>query len=247
MLRSLAASQVGLVLIVVVAMLVPGRAARADVDSRHTPVTSDRLPPGFTPPPIAETGGGSSDRSGHRIFFVFKKNHQDPTDSRLTLWRVTTRKNEAPRYQEIRSWRAGSGMGRAPSGTDACAKNKGWLPNGWYDAHHDGPAFDTDYVGTLIFGIVWRLEDKACGPGNTGVVRNDLFIHSEMTSERKQRCDRPDDYQENQCWDDDSDYLSAGCIKLKYKDIKKAAKLAKSKGGPRTGQKEYAHLLFVTD
>jgi hypothetical protein len=67
-----------------------------------------------------------------------------------------------------------------------------------------------------------------------------------MTSERKQRCDRLDDYQENQCWDDDSDYLSAGCIKLKYKVIKKAAKLAKSKGGPRAGQKEYANLLFVT-
>lgn len=229
---------------VVAAVSVTTAPAYAEGLPAHAQGLSVAEPPEVSAELLSAASDEASARSGHsrhRIFFVFTKNHADPTNSRLALWRVRTRSDQPPRLQEVRSWRAGSGVGREPGGANACATNRGWLPNGWYDAHPDEAAFDTDFEGNLIFGITWRLQDKAC-PG--GTVRTQLYIHSEMTSDRKQRCD-PDDYRENQCWDGNEDYVSAGCIKLSYRDIKKAAKLARRSGGPKAGQQQYRRLLFV--
>ncbi|GAA4466551.1 hypothetical protein [Phytohabitans houttuyneae] len=184
----------------------------------------------------------------HRIYFHFRKNHKDPTKSSLTLYRVTARgEGLPPTYTKLGAWRAGSGIGGTGIGQNACALGQGWLPNGWYNAHRDGPAHDTNFNtnvnGGLIFGIVWRLQDTA--RGCDGIKRTELFIHSEMTPGRKQAC-RPANYRENQCWDGPADYASNGCIKLKPADIKQAARLARAWGGPRPDQKHYPRLLLVT-
>lgn len=136
-----------------------------------------------------------------------------------------------------------SGIGGTGVGQNPCAIGQGWLPNGWYDAHRDGPAYDNNFNGGLIFGTVWRLQDTAQGCGT--ITRTELFIHSEMTPQRKQAC-QPANYRENQCWDGPADYKSNGCIKPKPKDIKHAARLAKAWNGPRPDQKHYRHLLLVT-
>lgn len=105
------------------------------------------------------------------------------------------------------SWRAGSGLT-----TDPCEKNKGWLPNGWYDS----PFMDHNYAGNAIRGRVWRLSDKACG----GIDRTELFIHTEETSSNRQICTSASD--DDWCWDGypsrtsaTNDYASEGCIKIR--------------------------------
>ena len=102
-------------------------------------------------------------------------------------------------YQCVTSWyRAGSG-----SGTNACEHNN-WIPIGGYNVlfHSDS------YAGSLIQGRVWRLSDYWC---SNGVVRSDLFVHSQETYWQGQQC--PSGYPDF-CWDTDSDYYSLGCIKV---------------------------------
>jgi hypothetical protein len=193
---------------------------------------------------VAEAASLAPNRPVTRIRFLFKKNHHDPTDSRLTLQRVTLRGDWPPVYATLGEWRAGSGLGQGPRAQDECATAQGWLPNGRYDAHPNGPAFDNNFNGGLIFGIVWHLQDKVCH-GKQKVTRTDLFIHSEMTPDRKQACGSGN-YRENQCWDGKHDYVSEGCIKLSYQDIREVAQRAQASGGPKPDQKHYRDLLVVT-
>ena len=75
------------------------------------------------------------------------------------------------------------------------------------------------YSGSTIRGRVWQLQDKACG---AGVLRTELFIHTEETPDNDQICSPdPDD---PWCWDDTAagggvagtnDYYSLACIKVR--------------------------------
>ncbi|BCL24408.1 L,D-transpeptidase [Streptomyces tuirus] len=138
------------------------------------------------------------------VALVFVKNAKDPSNSTLQLWNGRTR---------VTSYRAGSGLGTAANyGTSAgkqyrneCMKNVGWLPNGTYRPS----SFETSR-NSRIKGYAIGLPAKNCYPRKTQ--RSALFIHSEMTRDRKQGprngADSP------QRWDGASDYKSNGCIKL---------------------------------
>jgi hypothetical protein len=120
------------------------------------------------------------------------------------LWRYV---NDFGQCTLSHSYRAGSG-----DTTDPCQVNHGWLPNGWYDVTFH----QNTYSGSLIFGRVWRLSDKAC---SGGTLRTELFIHSEQTSSNGQVCTSNAD--DLQCWDKTpgtagtNDYYSNGCIKVR--------------------------------
>jgi hypothetical protein len=100
------------------------------------------------------------------------------------------------------SWRSGSG-----SSTDSCWVGHGWLPNGWYDlwGHWD------HYDGSAIKGRVFYLQNKQCW---NGTWRGELFVHSEETASNGQYC--PTAYDDPFCWEGDSDYYSAGCVKVAH-------------------------------
>lgn len=100
--------------------------------------------------------------------------------------------------------RAGSG-----STTDACQKNYGWIPDGWYNLK--SPGHIHHFAGSAIQGRIWRLSDKAC---HTGVLRTELFIHTEETSSNGQSC--PTGGDDPFCWEGENDYYSNGCIKLSH-------------------------------
>jgi hypothetical protein len=244
---------VGLGLATLVAAVLIGGSAEANSGIDSNALGVEDQPPEVAKSDIAEAAALGPSRPTTRIRFHFKKNHQDPTNSRLILQRVTLRGDLPPQYLKLGEWRAGSGLGaQHPRGRDECASAQGWLPNGRYDGGETkpaAPAHDTNFNGGPggIFGIVWGLQNKTChGPSN--IKRTELFIHSEMTPDRKQRC-AAGNYQEDQCWDGakrPNDYVSVGCIKLSYKDIQEAAKLARAWGGPKPDQKHYRDLLIVT-
>lgn len=127
------------------------------------------------------------------------------------IWRSWTRASATARWKldEEVSWRAGSGTG--PRGKDACAKGRGWLPNGDYSfVQHDRRD------GNFIDGRVFQLEDKRC---RNGTLREALFIHSEQTVGNGQCRDAPGD---QRCrWEVPrfNDYRSAGCIKMSPGDL----------------------------
>lgn len=97
-------------------------------------------------------------------------------------------------------YRGGSG-----DSTNECYVDHGWLPGGWYSiwGHHN------NYDAAKIKGRVWQFQNKQC---YNGTWRTELFIHSEETAGQGQTCGTP--YDERWCWDNDSDYYSAGCIKI---------------------------------
>ncbi len=110
-----------------------------------------------------------------------------------------------------KSWRAGSGVNQDP-----CDKSTeqsppgGWLPNGWYDLK--GMVNTRDCCE--IQGRAFELQNKAC---SDGTLREDLFIHTEETPNHGQvGCSEPGD--DPHCWENDDDYKSVGCIKVKYSD-----------------------------
>ena len=108
-----------------------------------------------------------------------------------------------------RTWRAGSGQDRDECDSATYDGVGGWLPAGWYTlvGHYD------HYDGTKIKGRVWHVEDKRCN-GGTGILRTELFIHSEETSANGQYC--PTSGDDPFCWEGDFDYYSNGCIKLAH-------------------------------
>ncbi len=76
-----------------------------------------------------------------------------------------------------------------------------------------------DRNGAEIKGRVWALQDKAC---SGGIVRTELFIHTEETNTNTQECTSATD--DPWCWDStaapggstgSNDYYSQGCIKVR--------------------------------
>jgi hypothetical protein len=145
-----------------------------------------------------------------RAIITFDKNHDDPSSSTLT-WKVVRQGDDGVwRTIEKVSWRAGSGM-LGTTGRNACAKGRGWLPNGTYRLR-----FHRDYAGNLIKGRTFRLDDKRCRDGRWRV---QLFIHTEQGAHNTQ-C--PDAVGDQVCrWEfpEVNDYKSAGCIKMAPDDL----------------------------
>ncbi|GAA1012666.1 hypothetical protein STXM2123_4922 [Streptomyces sp. F-3] len=139
---------------------------------------------------------------------VFDKNQQDPTDSRLLVYKGG--KLQA-RY------RAGSGLGVK----DPCATNRGWIPNGTWKI----TSRTTRYNGKVIKGYAVRLQDMKCSPSSSKK-RTAMFIHSEMNIDGTQGSI------ESRRWDGPSDYKSNGCVKLHPNDIKKMFTLLNRIGWP---------------
>ncbi|MGV9249988.1 L,D-transpeptidase [Streptomyces sp. NPDC003697] len=157
-----------------------------------------------TAQPTAGAPSAAHAAAASPVALVFVKNAKDPSNSTLQVWNGRTR---------VASYRAGSGLGTAANnGTPAgrryrneCVKDVGWLPNGTYRPS----SFETSRNGT-IKGYAIGLPAKNCYSRKTQ--RNALFIHSEMTRDRKQGPrNGPDSPQR---WDGVSDYKSNGCIKL---------------------------------
>ncbi|GAA2268575.1 hypothetical protein GCM10010232_71090 [Streptomyces amakusaensis] len=147
-----------------------------------------------------------------RVALVFVKNDRDPSDSRLQVWNGKT---------HIATFRAGSGKGTAADwDTDEgrkffrneCSVGAGWLPNGTYK-----PTSFEIGRNSRIKGYAIGLPNKRCNP--TKAWRTGLFIHSEMTKDRKQG--PRDDADSPQRWEGVQDYKSEGCIKLHPSHIAK--------------------------
>ncbi|GHB78151.1 hypothetical protein GCM10010377_80440 [Streptomyces viridiviolaceus] len=155
-------------------------------------------------PAAGASSAPHSAAAASRVALVFVKNAKDPSDSRLQVWNGRT---------HITTFRAGSGLGTAANYKkeegkryrNDCASNAGWLPNGTYKP-------TTFEIGrnSKIKGYAIGLPNKKCRTGK--VWRTDLFIHSEMTKDRKQGPRNGTD--SPQRWDGVQDYKSWGCIKL---------------------------------
>jgi hypothetical protein len=186
-----------------------------------TPATANPDSPEAVAKEAAATG---ITRTG---FFVFEKNRRNPSNSKLHWqeWIMIGDQQQMRKVLDL-SWRAGSGNGS----TDSCASNAGWLPNGRY-----GGKLITGFDGD-INGIVFQLNDKKCGTGETK--RTELFIHSEMTPSGGQNPNV-----ESERWDGRSDYKSLGCIKLRPQDIKEAANRYSDFYG--ASAKHYKHKLLI--
>jgi hypothetical protein len=238
---------VGVLITGLIAVTAPTATADAG-QMTGSPVAAEELPAEFAAVAASESAHLAPGGVRQRIHFHFDKNQKDPTDSRLILYRVTYSADQPARYTKLGAWRAGSGLGAGIDAKDACESNKGWLPNGSYDGGtKDDPVVHfTDFNRGVIFGTVWHLQNKHCKSQGKGTKRTELFIHSEMTPDRRQACS-PGGYREDQCWDGKTDYVSEGCIKLKPGDIAAAARLAKANGGPKPGQERYRNLLIVTN
>ncbi|GLF98101.1 hypothetical protein [Streptomyces yaizuensis] len=137
---------------------------------------------------------------------VFDKNPQNPSDSRLRVYKGTALWAE---------YRAGSGLGS----TNDCTRERGWLPNGNWKIRLK----DRTYNGQLIKGYAIYLADMPCSAGTT--TRKEMFIHSEMNRNGTQGPRGT-----NRRWDGDGDYKSWGCVKLHPEHIKKMFRLFDRKG-----------------
>ncbi|WP_394429357.1 L,D-transpeptidase family protein [Streptomyces sp. SGAir0957] len=144
--------------------------------------------------------------------YYLKFNKSTNTNSTLSLMKSVSGPDKV-----IKKYRAGSGVSR-----DECASLRGWLPTKTYKINKWYKTLDRD----KIKGYAFHLNNATCKNGRT--VRTDLFIHSEMTKNGGE--DRRD---ERWRWDGNSDYKSAGCIKLKPSDIKDLYKRGKALGFPK--------------
>lgn len=90
--------------------------------------------------------------------------------------------------------KAGSGDGTS----NDCTSNRGWLPNGKYNARYE---VNHQTSSTVVKGSVWNLGNKVCSAGT--VTRTELFIHSQGGN--------------GGSWTE-SNYKSAGCIKINQTD-----------------------------
>ncbi|MFI2304551.1 L,D-transpeptidase family protein [Actinacidiphila glaucinigra] len=137
---------------------------------------------------------------------VYDKNPDDPTNSKLIVYRGKER---------LISYRAGSGTGSK----NECTRNAGWIPNGNWKIKGKYP----HYNGRYIKGYAVWLEDMPC---STGKKRKEMFIHSEMERNGKQGRSKA------RSWQDGDDYKSYGCVKLNPTNIEKMFKLLDSIGWP---------------
>jgi hypothetical protein len=144
-----------------------------------------------------------------RATITFTKNYRHQWRSTVT-WRAWRRSGGTWHLVAHDSWRAGSGFG-GPGTEDACAKGRGWLPNGRYSlVQYD------DYHGTLIHGRAFRLADKRC---RNGTLRQQLFLHTEASAGNGQCPDAPGDQPCRWEYPKINDYRSSGCIKLAPPDL----------------------------
>jgi hypothetical protein len=166
---------------------------------------------GLTVAPVAP----ASAQGSHRYAVItFRKNHHDAHRSTL-VWRVFRVSGGTTTTVVRKSWRAGSGYFR--NSTNACAKNRGWLPNGRYR-----PALFSDYHGNVIKGRAIYLGQKACA---NGTVRTALFIHTEQGDRSRQCPDRPGDQACRWEYPRNNDYRSYGCIKMSPGDLRALTRL----------------------
>jgi hypothetical protein len=144
-----------------------------------------------------------------RAVITFHKNEANTFRSRLT-WDLYTvaADGERTRVQHL-SWRAGSGYFR--DSTNACRKNRGWLPDGRYR-----PRLFRDYHGSLIKGRAIYLGAKRCA---NGTLRTDLFIHTEQGAGSRQCPNRRGDQACRWEYPRINDYRSHGCVKLAPGDL----------------------------
>ncbi|MFJ6431129.1 L,D-transpeptidase family protein [Streptomyces sp. NPDC091416] len=136
---------------------------------------------------------------------VFDKNPDDPTNSRLSVYKGT---------KLWATYRAGSGLGIK----DDCVRGKGWLPNGNWRIK----LRSRTYNGNLIKGYAVYLQDMKCSKGT--LTRTEMFIHSEMNRDGSRGGT------ERRRWDGAGDYKSNGCVKLNPTDIAKMFRLLDRKG-----------------
>ncbi|MGZ4776842.1 MAG: hypothetical protein ACXVYW_16195 [Oryzihumus sp.] len=161
-------------------------------------------------PVTVTTGASAATTSGVRRYAVitFDKNYANTLRSEL-VWRVFRVEDGTTTKVVERRWRAGSGFRR--TATNACAVNRGWLPNGWYH-----PKLYGDYPGSLIKGRAIYLGNKRC-PDDT--LRTDLFIHTEQGAHDVQCADTPGDQPCRWEYPQINDYRSLGCVKLAPGDM----------------------------
>lgn len=139
---------------------------------------------------------------------TFHKNYRNTQRSTLT-WQVFEVRGDERTSLVRKQWRAGSGYFR--DSTNACAKNRGWLPDGGYR-----PTLFRDYGGNLIKGRAIYLGQKRCA---NGTLRTDLFIHTEQGAGSRQCADRRGDQLCRWEYPKIDDYRSYGCIKLSPGDL----------------------------
>ena len=166
----------------------------------------------LTPAAATPTAAGSAtarNAPALRAVITFDKSQRNPQRSRLH-WRVFRVQNGARTLVAHQSWRAGSGFTR--HSTNACRRNDGWLPNGYY-----APRLHANYHGSLIKGRAISLGAKQCA---NGTLRTDLFIHTEQGDRNRQCPDRPGDQVCRWEYPRIDDYRSYGCIKLRPHDLK---------------------------
>jgi hypothetical protein len=155
---------------------------------------------GLTVAPVAPASAQGSYRYA---LITFHKNHQNAHRSML-VWRVYRVSGGTTTTVVRKKWRAGSGY--FPDSTNACAKNRGWLPNGRYR-----PALFNDYHGSVIKGRAIYLGQKRCA---NGTLRTALFIHTEQGAGSRQCADRKGDQPCRWEYPKYNDYRSYGCIKV---------------------------------
>lgn len=140
---------------------------------------------------------------------TFHKNYRNTQRSTLT-WQVFEVRGDDRTSLVRKQWRAGSGYFR--DSTNACAKNRGWLPDGGYR-----PTLFRDYGGNLIKGRAIYLGQKRCA---NGTMRTDLFIHTEQGAGSRQCADRRGDQVCRWEYPKINDYRSYGCVKLSPGDLR---------------------------
>jgi hypothetical protein len=160
-------------------------------------------------PGPAASAGPASAGAQLRGVLTFVKNAAHPDRSELR-WQLVRSAGGAEQVVDQKSWRAGAGMlGRR--GRDACARDRGWLPDGSYRVRAH-----LDYPGRLIKGRAFRLDDKRCANGR---VRRQLFLHTEQGAHNTQCRDRRGDQACRWEYPRINDYRSHGCIKLAPADL----------------------------
>lgn len=134
-------------------------------------------------------------------YMVFEVNKKATLKSKLTAYVSIGKK----RYRL--SMRAGSGDGTKSQ----CKRNKGRLPNGFYDPRDEDYGSTLKYIknkrggSEVVRGPVWELGTKKCTPasGEKQIKRTELFIHSKGRSD----------------WN--GSYVTQGCIKVSQVDRSK--------------------------
>jgi hypothetical protein len=143
--------------------------------------------------PIAAQADGPTAVWGGSIVpqFYFSKNWNSNANSWLTFY--WSANGTVYRHSQ----RSGSGNSTS-QGTNECASDQGWLPNGLYTGV-DAIQNKTDGLA-VVRGSVWNMFAKNCVYGTN---RFGLFIHSNGPN--------------NGSWTDNN-YYSQGCIKVNQVD-----------------------------